>query len=246
MITSRRGLILIAVVTLVASLLATFPARVAYNWASPSQLAASGIHGSVWRGGADAAETNGVVMLDVRWRFRPLQLFVGRVSFRVDAKPASGFFESNVGIGLGGTIFLSDLSAALPLSTFAERFNMRGLGGDTSLRFERIELRDNRPVAAVGVVDANNVVSSVLGTGSIGAYRAEFFTQDDAISAAIEDTDAVIDLAGSLEIESDGSYRLIGQVAEKPNTPAALRKQLQFLGAANQRGQREFRVEGSL
>lgn len=246
MIASVRGLILIAVLVLAASLLATFPARVAYHWASPSQLTASGLQGSVWHGGADAAAINGVVLRDVRWRFRPLQLFLGRASFRVDAEPVSGSFESNVGVGLGGSVFLSDLRAALPLSMFAERLNMRGLRGDASLRFDRMVFRDGRPVALTGIVDANNVVSSVLGPESIGAYRAEFFSQDDAISAAIEDTDAVIDLAGSLEVDADGSYRLVGQVAEKPNTPEALRRQLQFLGAANQRGQREFRIEGSL
>ena len=39
----------------IIGLLAVFPARVAYRWLAPPQLAMTGIEGSVWRGGAAAA-----------------------------------------------------------------------------------------------------------------------------------------------------------------------------------------------
>jgi hypothetical protein len=54
LIDSKRALLLVAALTMVAGLLILFPARIAYQWAMPSQIAVSGIHGTVWRGKAES------------------------------------------------------------------------------------------------------------------------------------------------------------------------------------------------
>jgi hypothetical protein len=91
-----------------------------------------------------------------------------------------------------------------------------------------------------------NLVVPLVSTASLGSYLADFMTQDNGIAASIEDTDGILDLAGSLEIfNADRSYKFFGQVIETPQTPDGVRKQLQFLGPANARGQRELRLEGS-
>ncbi|MBT8101943.1 MAG: type II secretion system protein N [Gammaproteobacteria bacterium] len=246
MILSKRGLLLVAVLTLVVTLIISIPARVAYQWASPPGLAVSGIHGTVWRGEADAVAAYGIVLRDVSWRITPLQLFTGSASYRVQGAPDSGFLEGNVGVTVGGTVKVSDLTASLPLNIFAQALNIRGLQGEASVQFDRLQLRDGLPVAADGTVQVNNLVAPRLSRDSIGGYRAEFFTQTDSVSASVEDTDGAVGLAGSLEINDDRSYRFLGQVVAKPNTPASLRQQLQYLGSANERGMRELRLEGSL
>jgi hypothetical protein len=246
LIDSKRALLLVAALTMVAGLLILFPARIAYQWAMPSQIAVSGIHGTVWRGKADAAAAKGVYLRDVSWRIRPLHLFTGKVSYRVQGSPPSGFVEGNVGLSLFGTLTVSDLAASLPLQMFAESLNIQGLRGDASLRFDRILLRDGLPVAANGTLQVNDLLAPRLSRESIGAYQAEFSTQDDGVAASVEDVDGVVDLAGSFQIKDDRSYQFLGQVIAKPEAPARLRQQLQYLGSANERGQRELRVEGSL
>jgi hypothetical protein len=223
-----------------------FPARIAYHWAAPAQIHLSGIRGTVWRGHADALVTNGVFFRDVRWSIRPLRLLTGSATYRVEASPVAGFVEGDVGIGISGTLTASDLAASLPLEMFAKSLNIRGLQGSASLQFEQIRLRDGVPVAAAGILQVNNLIAPRLSRDSIGGYRAEFFTQNDGISASVEDTDGVVDLAGSLQVAEDGSYRFLGQVVAKPQTPATLQQQMQYLGSANERGQREIRIEGSL
>jgi hypothetical protein len=141
---------------------------------------------------------------------------------------------------------VSDLAASLPLQMFAESLNIQGLRGNASLRFERIQLRDGLPVAANGTLQVNDLLAPKLSRESIGGYQAEFSTQDDGVAASVEDVDGVVDLAGSFQIKDDRSYRFLGQVIAKPEAPARLRQQLQYLGSANERGQRELRVEGSL
>jgi general secretion pathway protein N len=243
---SNRRLLLVAVLTVFLALVVRFPARIAYQWAAPSQLAMSGIHGTVWRGSADAVGSNGIYLHDVHWRIRPLQLFTATAAYSIKGSPASGFVEANIGFGIGGTLSVSDLVASLPLQMFAKPFNIRGLQGNASLQFERIQVRDGLPIAADGTVQVNNLIAPRLSRDSIGGYSAEFFTQEEGVSASIEDTDGVIDLAGSLQVDNDRSYRFLGQVVAKPSAPASLQQQMQYLGPANERGQRELRLEGSL
>lgn len=246
MIQTKRGLLLIAAVTLALALVVMFPARVAYQWISVDGVAASGIQGTAWRGRAAALSVSGVYLADVRWQLRPLYLFTGKMRYRVQGSPVSGFVESDVGIGVGGSVTLSNLAASLPLNLFARALNVTGLQGEASLRFDRVRLRDGLPVAAEGTVAVNNLVAPRLSRESIGGYQAEFFTQDDGISATVEDTDGVIDLAGSLQINDDRSYQFLGKVIANPGAPASLLRQLEYLGSADDRGQRELRLEGTL
>lgn len=87
---------------------------------------------------------------------------------------------------------------------------------------------------------------SIYSRAPIGGYRAELFTQGNGIAASVEDTDGVIDLAGSLTVNSDRTYQFLGQLAPKPETDDGLRNQLRFLGSPNDRGQYELRLEGQL
>ena len=64
--------------------------------------------------------------------------------------------------------------------------------------------------------------------------------------ASIEDTDAVIDIAGSVSLAADRTYQFLAQVGPKANTPEDLRRQMTFLGTPNDRGQYELRLEGQL
>lgn len=246
MIHTKRGLLLVATLTLVLGLVFLFPARIAYQWAAPPELAASGIHGTVWSGRADAVAMDGIYLSDVSWLIRPLHLFTGKFVYRVKGAPISGFVEGNVGIGLGGTVTVSDLTASFPLLVLARTLRVRGLRGDATLQFDRIRIRDGLPIMASGTVQVNNLLAPSLSREAIGGYRAEFFTQNNGVAASVEDTDGVLDLAGSLQIKDDRSYQFIAQVVAKPETPAALRKQMQYLGPADERGQQELRIEGRL
>jgi general secretion pathway protein N len=246
LIQSKRGLLLVAGLTFVIAVAAMFPARIAYRWAAPPDFAASGITGTVWQGGAAAVSVRGILLHDVSWRIKPLRFFTAKAAYQVKATPVSGFAEGIVALGFGGTVTVSDLVASLSLPMLAEVLNIRGLNGDASLEFERIRLRDGLPTAADGSVQVNNLVAPLLSRESIGGYRAEFSTADNGISASVEDIDGVVDLAGSFQLNDDRSYEFLGQVVAKTETPAALLRQMQYLGSANERGQRELRLEGSL
>lgn len=243
----RRSLLIIAAaLTFFAVLVFSFPARVAYQWFVPPDLQLSGIRGTVWNGSAAQAETAGVFLHDVTWSFRPRSLLSGRIGYGIAATPASGFMESIVEIGVTGDLGFSDVRASIPLQLVQDAAGMPGLRGDVNLRLERLILEDGLPVTADGELAVSGLLAPLIYREPVGGYRVEFFTQSSGIVASVEDTDGIVDLAGSLKISPDRSYQFTALLAPKATTPPNLRQQMQFLGTANDRGQYELRLEGKL
>ena len=245
MIQRKRGLALVGVLTTVIVLVISFPARVAYEWVSPPLLSMSGISGTLWSGKASEFSTNGLYLRDLEWHARPFRLLAGKIAFSISGSAASGFLESDIAVQLDGTTTLTGLSAALPLQMLERAAKVPGLRGQASLKFDRILLVEGRAAAMDGTLTIDNLVVPLVHRGSLGGYKAEFFTQNNGIVASVEDTDGVVDIAGSLQINPDATYSFLAQVIAKPNTPDAVRQQMRFLGPANERGQQEIRLEGA-
>ena len=239
-----RGLVLVAVVTLLVGLIALFPARVAYQWAANPLISMSGIQGTVWSGSASQFGTNGVYLSDLSWKIRPLRLFTGRASYAISGTPVSGSFDADISISFGGNVTLQNVAAFVPLQMLEGAINVPGLRGSASLQFERLELVSGRPAALDGSIDVANLVVPMLSRSSLGGYRAEFFTQNNGIIASVEDTDGVVDLAGRLEVKIDGSYGFLGKVKAKSGTPDSIVSQLKYL-PTDPSGQHELRLEGN-
>lgn len=246
MIRSKRGLIIVGVLIFVIGLIVTFPARVAVSLLPPSGIAISGIEGTIWRGSAREASVTGIYLRDIKWRSLPLALLTGRLAYRVEATPVSGFVDTRLSVGLDRRLHLSELTAAIPLDLFSNAIGVPGLQGNASLNFERVELVDGLAIAADGVMQVANLIVPVVGRDSLGSYIAEFRSQNNGIVASIEDSDAVIDLAGSLQIRTDRSFQFLAQVVVTAATPEGIRQQLRFLPPPNDRGQQELRLEGIL
>ena len=242
---SLRLLVVAGVLALLIGLLAMFPARVAIDWFAPNGVTFSNSSGTIWSGRAAAgASSGGIALRNIEWRFKPLSLFKGRLAFAFSANPPSGFMDGVAGVGLGGSMVLSDLNASLPLSLAGRGVGVAGLQGTSTLRFSRIEWDGDWVAAADGALQVADLIVPAVGRDSLGGYRAEFSTTERGIVASVEDTDGVLDLAGSLTIDDDRSYSFIAQVVAKPSAPAAIKRQLQFLPPPNDRGQQEIRLEG--
>jgi len=242
----RTRYVIIGLITLIAGMLVMFPARVAYQWFAPPGVALSGIQGTIWNGQAGEGNIAGLYLRNIDWGLRPLALFGGKLGVEFEADGASGFASGVAAIGLGGTTELSDLSASLSLQSLQGLIGMPGLQGTVNLQFERLVLVDDLPVAADGNMQLANLRVPLIHRGSLGGYRADFFTQESGVMASVEDTDGVVEIAGSVSLAADRTYQFLAQVAPKESTPADLRRQMSFLGSPNDRGQYELRLEGQL
>ena len=239
-------LIKIGVLTFIVGIILFFPARVAYQWFAPASLSLSGISGSVWSGRAREGDASGVYLRDLKWHIRPLDFVTLKLGFAVSTMLASGFIEGDIAIGVTGSIVARDISASVPLRALQTTLGMQGLQGSLSAQFDVLKLKAGLPVAVDGVLEVSDLIAPLIDRSSIGGYKAEFVTQESGVFASVEDTDGVVDLAGSLQVSADRSYLFVALLGVKPETPANLRQQMQFLGSANDRGQHEFRIEGQL
>ena len=240
----RKRLVTIGLLVGIVGLFVLFPARVAYQWFAPPQVILSGISGTVWDGAAREATVDGLYLRDLDWRFQPLDLFTGKLGFVVESKLASGFVEGEVAFGIG-MIRARNLKALLPLQTIGA---VAALGASGSLSADLVEIKvvDGLPTVADGSLEVAGLTLPYVQREPLGGFKAEMFTGDSGITASLEDTAAVLDFAGSLQLAFDGAYEFYAQVGPTDRTSPQLRQQLQFVGPQNDRGQYEIRQNGRL
>lgn len=235
------GLLVFAVVLIVS-----FPARVAYRWFAPPDLSLSGISGSIWSGSATEGLAGGAYIRDISWRLRPADLLTGKLAFSTTSRPASGSMETDVAVGIDGSLTLSNLAGSVPLDLVHPAFQLAGISGDLSMQFAKLEISDGLPVDVDGSVTVANMYAPALSAGTLGDFRAQFVTNDGGVTGSVEDLSGVLDVAGSITISPDRTYSLVGDVAARPGAPPSIEQQLRFLGSADARGFRQFRFEGQL
>lgn len=241
----RKRLINIGLFVGIVGLVTLFPARVAYQWFAPPQLIMSGISGTVWNGRAREATLDDFYLRELNWRFRPLQLFTAKLGFSVETRSIAGFVNGDFALGFG-SVHASKLQATLPLEALQSAIALPGIRGSVSADIDRLQMQDGIPVAADGSLEITGLTLPFVQRDPIGGFKAELFTTDTGVSASIEDTAAVIDLAGSVHLSKEGDYELMAQIGVVDSTPPQLREQLRFVGPVNDRGQHEMQLAGRL
>jgi general secretion pathway protein N len=241
-----KRLIAVGAAALVAGLVVTFPARIAYQWFAPPGLVLSGISGSIWNGKAAQGSAAGLFLSDVSWRFRPLSLFGLNLGYAIAAKVPSGFVESDVAVGTGGRLHFSDLAAALPVSSLSSVLPESGIDADLNLQIDSLVLENGFPVHAEGTVGLSGLILRSLSPTALGNYRAVLETEGERITGTFDDVSGVLDLAGTVVLGRDRAFLFTGKVAATADAPATVAEQLRFLGSPDPEGRREFRFEGTL
>lgn len=233
-------------IVFIGVLVATFPARVAFNWFAPADLQFNGISGSIWNGTAVEGLAAGAYIQDISWRLKPALFFSGQLAFATASKPASGTMVTDVAISLDGSLTLSALSGSVPLDLVHPTIQQYGISGDLSMNFDTLVIREGLPIDVNGSVTVTNLFVPDMSSARLGDYKADFAKSDGGIMANIDDLSGVLDVSSAiLTLLPDGSYQLIGDVAARPGAPPSITQQLQFLGSPDERGFRSFRFEGS-
>lgn len=241
-----KRLIFLGLIVFLAIMVTTFPARVAYTWFAPAELQLSGIEGSIWNGSAAEGFAAGAYIQNINWQLKPMALMSGNLAYQTSSNPASGSMTSEVAVGMSGELTLSNLTGKLPLDLVHPAFQQNGIRGDISLEFDSVVISNGMPSTVVGSVTIADFFVPDLSTSTLGDFKADFNTTDGNVVGSVKDIDAVIDVAGTITLNSDRSYAFIGTVAPTSATPASIVNQLVFLGSANEYGQHDFRFEGRL
>ena len=103
-------MVALGVIAWLGFLIATIPADRALALAPPMPgIVIGSVQGTVWSGRTGRIVAKGVTVNDVRWRFRPLSLFLGKLEFglhgRLDKKPV----HTLAGLTFSGAPYLQDV-----------------------------------------------------------------------------------------------------------------------------------------
>lgn len=243
---STRFTVISAVLILLLGLIANFPARLAYSWFAQDYFAVSGISGSIWSGSAQQANINGIYLSDTEWQLSVLRLFTGKLAASVNTAPPAGELSANILVQSDGSLHISNLEGQVPISILAGIVPLVGVSGTIVPRLAEIDIKEGRLINVVGSITIANLISQSVVPDVLGTFLVELQSTDSGIVGSVEDVEALIDIAGAITLSHQGAYSFIGQIAEKNTTPARLRQELTGLGPVNARGQRDFRLEGSL
>ncbi len=244
---SVRTLALLGVAAYAAFLVATLPARLAVDWFAPDTVTVAGLQGTVWSGSASAIAAGDVRLGRTTWSSRPLSLFLARARFHVETQYAGGTVLGNVAFGVGGSVFLDDVTGVLPLAG-AERVvpNIPPVTGRLGVSLASARLADGWPLQADGTIDLINVAVLAPTRFDLGTFQVEFDPDSsEPLVGRVSDVQSSLGLRGELRLGADRAYDIDVTISPDPSLPEVI-EALNFLtGPAGPDGHR-FTYAGAL
>ncbi len=207
---SVRTLALIGGGAYLLFLIATLPARLAVGWFAPDTVTASGVEGTVWNGSASAIAAGNVQLGSTRWSSRLSSLLLARAGFRIETQYAGGTVLGNVAFGLGGSVFLDDVTGLLPLAG-AERVipGIPPVTGRTGLSIASARLDDGWPTAIDGTVDLINVAILAPTRVDLGTFQIEFdAASEQPVIGQVSDVQSPLGVRGELRLAEGRAYEV--------------------------------------
>lgn len=236
----------LGIVTYVVFALATLPASMLVSRLGPA-VSAAGVEGTVWSGSAQILQVGNVPLGSARWKLHVLPLFLLKLKADVELKRSDGFAQTTVTatarrIGLDGT------TASLPFSALPASAAPGGWTGTLNLKLAHVMLEKGWPTRAEGTLEAIDLTGPARHPVNMGSYKVTFAGQPSGsdLIGALVDQGGPLEIAGAVRLKPDRSYVVEGLVATRPDAPKSIVDTLQFLGAPDAQGRRQFSIAGTM
>jgi hypothetical protein len=223
---------------------------------APAELQISNPRGSLWSGQASSIRFGSVRLGQTSWKLRPVRLLLGSLAGQIDASLPGGFARGSFVLGLGGSIALSDFSAASPLANLAASLgtSLPIDQGELSLDLQALDIEDGWPTRAVGDIRVDNVALVFRGGRPVPEQAASFLLnlaaeevpEDGTLLGSVSDQGGPLEMVGELRLTPPTNYELSGRAKPRPSAPEELGNALVMLGPENASGGRDFTFAGSL
>jgi Type II secretion system (T2SS), protein N len=244
----KPRLVWLGIAAFVLALIIVLPAR----WLAgllPAQLRCATWSGSVWRG--ECAEltlqqpgTEPLQVKLVRWNLQPAALLRLSVQATFEVQTAQGTGSGQLELGRGGRLTLQDLTATAVFDRRLYSSLDPGWTGRLDAQHLAMRVQGNQLQALSGELTLRDFND---GKGSqFGSYHLVFPpAAAPPFLGALRDTGGPLEVKASLTIHVDRRWVLDGTIAARPAAGAALRSQLDFLGAPDASGRYPLSIEGS-
>lgn len=246
----RTKLIITGICAYVIFLIATIPASLLFKFIH-NQVQVGAVNGTVWHGKAGTLQAGVINLGDAEWSLHVLPLFTGHVAADVKLTQPKGFAQGKISVSLGGQINVRNLSASLPFASIMGAGGLPGgWMGTAEIKMDKLVLKNNWPVTAIGTVDAIDVTGPANEPVDIGNYRITFpaaGTVAPPLAGDLRDMEgAAISVSGQLILNANRSYQLNTMVAARDNTPDSIAQGMKYLGDPDAQGRRPFSVSGTM
>lgn len=239
----------LAVLVYFVLLLAWAPASL-LAWALPrfTQQAAwlEQPQGSVWHGSAAGlrldAQGRSTQLGRVDWRWRPLDLFAGRLGYRLRLGGAGVDAGATLRAGMQGGE-LREVRAELPaglLAGFSPDLALWQPGGRLVLEAERLAFGKNGAEGKATLRWRDAVSGRVK--QPLGTYRADLEGKDQGVAIKLSTEAGALVLQGAGLWNPTGGFRFFGQARPTPASRAELDGLLSLMGPAQADGSRAIRI----
>jgi general secretion pathway protein N len=257
----RTGwLVALGVFALLVFALVTLPAAVLAPFAARGGLGAVSYGGSVWSGAAESVAWRGAPLGDLRWRLVPLALVRGRVAGHATLSRPDGSIDTDFTASFAGDeVRLQNATFDLPLAALdALPLGMpKGWRGRASGSIADLQVENRLPVIVSGAIALDGLVAPPPRNAAVGSFRAVFphpqpqpslsVPADPAnVTAHVTDKDGPFSVDAQLTVSPTRNFALEGTLAPRGSVPPAVQQSLQLLGPADAAGRRQFSVGGTL
>ncbi|MDA9109205.1 type II secretion system protein N [Woeseiaceae bacterium] len=242
----RKRYIAIIMVPFIVGVINFFPANIALQIIAPKNTIINGINGTIWNGNASEAQNKSIYIRDLKWNIRLSNLLLGQLSYNISMYPFNGYLNTQITRNIDSTYELSDLEGSINKGVLPAIAPYLGLDAQIDYAVKQALLTKNIPIKIDGDIKIRDLKILGLSTQSLGNYAIRFNPTIGKVIGSIEGENALLDVAGTVELDSNGNYLILGLVAPNTFTPIEIVNLMNFLGTPNDKNQREFRFEGKL
>ncbi len=202
--------------------------------------------GTVWHGSAADLQVQGAGRMQqlgrVEWRLRPLDLFAGRLGFRLGLSGAGIDAGAILRAGMQGTE-LREVRAELPatrLGEFSPDFALWQPRGRLALEAERLALA-NQGAEGKATLHWRDAASGRV-SQPLGSYRADLEGTDQGVAIKLSTESGALVLQGSGVWNAKAGLNFFGLARPTPASRGELEGLLSLMGPAQADGSRAIRI----
>ena len=241
---SRKLILLVAVIAILAGLLVRAPASVLGN---ATGLPEEAFSGTLWNGQLQSVTVGGETIAPIRWKLAPAALLKGRARAHVEASASAGTLSGTLSTGFDEVLEGSDLDVTANLDAIDQLASYGPVAGTVVADIDRVVIAGNELRSLAGQATVQGLVYPAIGRYALGDFRVQCEPVDNLVSKCqINDTASPVELDARAELASDGTYVVDGRIRARPDAPAELVSNLRFLGQPDAAGFYPLGFSGSL
>jgi len=231
-------------------MIALFPAPIAYKWLAPDSIVLSGVQGRLWSGRAAAGFLGDIEARNINWNFIPLNLFVGRITGKINMLLDNGSVDTKASVTFGGLV-LQELRAVFDLQVLENFIPIGATQGTVLAQIEHLVIEEGWPTKIIGELRLMElVVAPFIPSGStlipIGSFQLAFL-DNSKLGGTIEHLNGPLEASGNIELRPSRAYDIEILVKALPDASQELLQGLELMtGEPNNLGFRAFSLTGSL